>query len=150
MIASSLTELEQQVRLFVYRHFIDTARAPHSTQIASATDRPESEVISALRRLADLHALVLAPASTAIWMAHPFSAVPTAYPVETAARTYFANCAWDAAGILSLVGDGRSRTRCEDCGGELEIAVRDHTMTGDGIVHFAVPPRRFWDNVAFT
>lgn len=145
-----LTNLEQRVRLFIYRHFVDTARAPDSAGIASTLDAAEHDVVGALRRLADLHALVLAPASNTIWMAHPFSAVPTPYPVEIGDKTYFANCAWDAAGILSLVGDGRSRTRCDDCGVNLEMGVRNDTMTGDGIVHFAVPPLRFWDNVAFT
>src|SRR5205085_487975 len=101
--------------------------------------------------LADAHAIVLAPASTAIWMAHPFSAVPSAYPVATNDRTYWANCAWDALGVLSLVGvDGATRTRCADCGAEVTMSVRDGRITGDGIVHFAVPPRRFWENVAYT
>src|SRR5256885_7144555 len=60
----------------------------------------------------------LAPATATVWMAHPFSAVPTAYPVVIGERTYWANCAWDAAGILSLVGDGECRTRCADCRSE--------------------------------
>ena len=145
-----LTDLEQRVRLVVYRHFVDTANAPDSERLASAVEASEREVVGALRRLSDLHALVLAPASTTIWMAHPFSAVPTAYPVDIGDKTYFANCAWDVAGVLSLVGDGRSRTICEDCGGDLDMVVRGDTITGNGVVHFAVPPRRFWDNVAFT
>jgi hypothetical protein len=83
-------------------------------------------------------------------MAHPFSAVPTAYPVVIGGRTYWANCAWDAAGILSLVGDGECRTRCADCGAEAVIVVRNGRIEGDGVVHYAVPPRRFWENVAYT
>lgn len=145
-----LTDLEQRVRLFVYRHFVETANAPDVMRLASMLETPEREIVGALRRLADLHALVLAPAATTIWMAHPFSAVPTAYPVDVGDRTYFANCAWDVAGILSLVGDGGSRTRCDDCGADLEMVVRNDTITGNGIVHFAVPARRFWDNVAYT
>jgi ribonuclease HI len=144
------TELERHVRLFVYRHFVDTGRAPDRPAIASAVSARDREVIGALHKLADMHALVLAPATTTIWMAHPFSAVPTAYPVVARGLTYFANCAWDAAGILSLVGDGESRTRCDDCGVELTMTVRDQTVTGDGVVHYAVPPRQFWDNVAYT
>ena len=106
---------------------------------------------SALKRLAELRALVLAPATVNVWMAHPFSAVPTAYPVAMAGRTYWANCAWDAAGVLSLVGgDGECRTQCADCGQEITIAVRDGRVHGDGVVHYAVPPKRFWENVAFT
>jgi len=146
----ALTDLERSVRLFVYQHFVDLARAPDVPTIAAATGARGLEVIGALHKLAELHALVLAPATTAVWMAHPFSAVPTAYPVTARGRTYFANCAWDAAGVLSLVGDGESRTRCDDCGADLQMSVRAGELTGTGVVHFAVPPKRFWDNVAFT
>jgi len=142
---------ERAVRRFVYRHFLDTAGAPDVDTIARSTRLDPDRIVAALRRLAELHAIVLAPASTSIWMAHPFSAVPTAYPVDVNGRTYWANCAWDAAGILSMVGgDGESRTRCADCGEELAIVVRNGELASDGVVHFAVPPRRFWENVAYT
>jgi hypothetical protein len=108
-------------------------------------------VTSALKRLAEMHALVLAPATANIWMAHPFSAVPTAYPVVVAGRTYWANCAWDAAGVLALVGgDGECRTRCADCGEAVTMTVRSGDMDSRGFVHYVVPPRRFWENVAYT
>jgi hypothetical protein len=150
-IRNSPTSAERAVRLFIYRHFVETARAPDPATIARATRLDSDRVVNALRRLADLHAIVLAPASTSIWMAHPFSAVPTGYPVDVNTRTYWANCAWDAAGILAMIGgDGESRTRCADCGTEIEIAVRNGELASGGVVHYAVPPRRFWDNVAYT
>ena len=149
--ADPFTPTERAVRLFVYRHFLDTTRAPDVTTIAGAVKASAGAVTAALERLADLHALVLAPATVNVWMAHPFSAVPTAYPVVIGGRTYFANCAWDAAGVLSLVGgDGECHTRCVDCGVDVTMAVRAGRMAGDGVVHYAVPPRRFWENVAFT
>jgi probable phosphoglycerate mutase len=150
-IRSPLTPVERAVRQFVYRHFVDTTRAPDTAAIGRAIGIDADQVTSALRRLADVHAIVFAPASTAIWMAHPFSAVPTAYPVDARGRTYWANCAWDAAGILSLLGaDGESRTRCADCGDEIAFTVRDGRISGGGVVHYAVPARHFWDNVAYT
>jgi ribonuclease HI len=142
--------LERAVRLHVYQRFVETARAPDVAAIAEAVDATPKDVRAALRTLADGHAIVLAPATHAVWMAHPFSAVPTPYPVDARGRRYFANCAWDAAGILSLLGDGESRTRCADCGAGLSIGVRGGCLHGSGVVHFAVPPRRFWENVAFT
>jgi len=143
--------LERAVRLFVYDHFVKTTKAPDLTAIAVAVKRTPDAVTSALKRLAELRALVLAPATVNIWMAHPFSAVPTAYPVAIAGRTYWANCAWDAAGVLSIVGgDGECRTQCADCGQEIALAVRGGRVHGDGVVHYAVPPKRFWENVAFT
>ena len=143
--------LERRVRTFIYRQFVETTAAPDMQTIARGVDASESDVANALRRLADAHALVLAPASTSIWMAHPFSAVPTDYPVDTNGRRYWANCAWDAAGILSMLGaDGATRTRCADCGEPLTMSVREGRIAGEGVVHYAVPPRRFWENVAYT
>jgi ribonuclease HI len=142
--------LERKVRLFVYEHLVETTHAPDLKTIADGVGARELEVIGALHTLADMRALVLAPATTAIWMAHPFSAVPTAYPVTANGKRYHANCAWDAAGVLSLVGDGEVTTRCDDCGDALSFAVRGGVVSGDAVVHFAVPPRRFWENVAFT
>jgi probable phosphoglycerate mutase len=145
------TPLERAVRLFIYQQFLKTARAPDLIAISRAVGATERDVAAALRRLADMHALVLAPATTNVWMAHPFSAVPTAYPVVARGITYWANCAWDAAGILSLTGgNGETHTRCADCGAEIVISVRNGSIDGDGVVHYAVPPRRFWDNVAYT
>jgi ribonuclease HI len=145
------TPLERAVRLFIYDHFVKTTRAPAAAEIATGVKAKADAVEKALKKLADQHAVVLAPASTNIWMAHPFSAVPTAYPVDAGGRRYWANCAWDAAGVLSLIGgDGESRTRCADCGTEVSLVVRAGRVEGDGVVHHAVPPRRFWDNVAYT
>ena len=149
--AQPFTQLERTVRLFIYRHFVETTKAPDLDAIVRDARASKADVAAALHRLAEAHAIVLAPASLAIWMAHPFSAVPTGYPVATDGRTYWANCAWDAAGILSLVGaDGESRTTCADCGQTLTMTVRGGRMLGDGTVHYAVPPCRFWENVAYT
>jgi len=144
------TDAERTVRLFIYRHFVETANAPDLATIARTTGIADHDVAAALRTLADQHAIVLAPASLSIWMAHPFSAVPTTYPVDAGGRAYWANCAWDAAGILSLVGDGETQTQCADCGQPVGFGVKDGALVGDGVVHFVVPPRRFWENVAYT
>jgi ribonuclease HI len=144
------TPVEREVRSFVYRHLVETTRAPDIGTIAAAVHADQRVVLSALRKLVAEHGLVIAPASTTIWMAHPFSAVPTAYPVQARGRTYWANCAWDAAGVMSILGAGETRTRCPDCGAELTIAIRDDRLIGEGVVHYAVPPRKFWDNIAYT
>ena len=56
------------------------------------------EVREAYERLHDAHAIVLDAESRDVWMAHPFSAVPTEYRVEIGERSWFANCVWDALG----------------------------------------------------
>jgi ribonuclease HI len=145
-----LTPTERSVRVFIYRHLIETMRAPDVATIAAAVGTDQPSAAAALHDLAAAHALVMAPSTTNIWMAHPFSAVPTMFPVVHEGRTYWANCAWDAAGVMSLVGGGTTETRCADCAEPLTIAIRDGNVIGDAVVHFAVAPRRFWDNIAFT
>ena len=145
-----MTPFERRVRAHVYAWLVGTGRAPDADAVAASLNSTAPDVRDALERLAAAHALVLAPGSTDIWMAHPFSALPTDYAVTAGDRPYFANCAWDAAGILAMVGDGRCRTTCADCGAELAFDVDGGDLVGAGVVHFAVPARRFWDDIAFT
>ncbi|MEO7238488.1 MAG: organomercurial lyase, partial [Gemmatimonadales bacterium] len=42
------------------------------------------------------HVLVLDPATRGLWMAMPFSAVPTSFRVTTPSGEWWANCASDA------------------------------------------------------
>lgn len=145
-------ELDRRVRAQIYEHLVEHARAPAAAEVAAAVGTSAVAVESSYRRLADAHAIALRPDSADIWMAHPFSAVPTAYPVETARHTYWANCAWDALGIPALLGiDAETRTTCADCGAPLVMRVRNGELESDGgFVHFLVPPARFWDDVGFT
>jgi DNA-binding transcriptional MocR family regulator len=143
---------DRRVRRAIYRRFIGTGHAPSHEDLAADTGEGVPEVEAALERLAARRMIALVPGSRSIWMAHPFSAVPTAYPVETAEARYLANCAWDALGIPALLGtDSRTRTTCADCGETLEIRVEDGRAYSDGErVHFGVGPRRFWEDVGFT
>jgi hypothetical protein len=145
-----MTPFERRVRALVYAAFIDTGHAPDIRTLCGAAGASAADVSAALRRLAELHALVLEPDTARIWMAHPFSGRLTPFPVEARGRRYFANCAWDAAGVLTIVGDGRCATPCGDCGGEMTFSVDAGAIAGGGAVHFAVPARRFWDDIAFT
>ena len=142
----------------MFRHFVDTTRAPTVAELARQIVLSEAEVAASLRRLGDHHQLALTPAANAIWMVHPFSAVPTEYPVETSRGRgrgrgrYWANCAWDMLGIPAVLGlDSHTTTRCAETGVTVELGVRDGRLTNnDGVVHFAVRPPDFWDNVGYT
>ena len=85
-------------------------------------------------------------------MANPFSAVPTMFRVRSEGRSYWGNCVWDALGVVALAGgSGRVETPCGDCGEAMALEVRDGDLvSGEGIVHFAVPAARWWDNIGFT
>ena len=145
-------ELDRTVRARIYDHFHRTGAAPTHEALAESTGITPSEVTASLRRLAAAHALALAPGSENIWMAHPFSSCPTAFPVSTPTILYWANCAWDAVSIPSMLRvDATVRARCAAAGDTMDLEFRDGELTsGSALVHFAVPPRRFWDNVGFT
>lgn len=145
-------ELDREMRFHIYRRFAETGRAPSVEHLASEAGVPVEGVAESLDRLAENHAIALAPGTRNVWMAHPFSAVPTPYPVRTADRTYWANCAWDALGVAALLDvNAETATQCADCGEELVIRIVDGQVSpGDAVVHMHVPPKRFWENVGFT
>jgi hypothetical protein len=84
-----MTDLAGRVRLHVYRHLADTGRAPTPVEIGRTFDLTPSRAEGVLRRLAtEADALVLLPGSAYVWMAEPFSAVPTSFPVAAGDRTW--------------------------------------------------------------
>lgn len=150
--APELSPFDWVVRTEVYRHLVTTTHAPSPSAIAASLDRALEEVEASLQRLATQHQLVLAPGGYDIWMAHPFSAIPTDFPVDTHTGRYWANCAWDTLGIAAVLAvDTRTMTRCAETGEPIAFGITDGRLVHDGaLVHFAVPARAFYDNVAFT
>jgi hypothetical protein len=146
-------ELDLRIRNHVYSSFVRRATAPSAAETARELGLPATEVEAAYRRLHDGHALVLQPGSLEIRMLNPFSAVETPHRVETGERSWYANCAWDALGIpAALHTDGSVHSECPDCGEPLELEVRDGDLVRgrDLLVHFVVPARRWWEDIAFT
>jgi hypothetical protein len=136
--------MDIELRNRIYAWFAEHGEAPLPEEV----DADEA----ALRRLHDAHALVLEPGGTEIRMLNPFSAVPTAYRVETDGRSWFGNCVWDAFGIPAALGvDGRISTMCPDCGEALEVEVVDRRpRPADLVAHILLPARRWWEDIVFT
>ena len=142
---------DAEVRVEVYRLFVELGRAPVPAELAETLDTSQAEVEQSLHRLADEHQLVLASGTPYVWMANPFSALPTPYAVTANGRQWFGNCIWDALGILALLGtDGDVSTWCADCGERLSVRVADGAVTTPaGVVHYAIPASRWWDDIGF-
>jgi hypothetical protein len=84
-----MTDLAGRVRLHVYRHLADTGRAPTPVEIGRSFDLTPSRAEGVLHWLAtEADALVLLPGSAYVWMAEPFSAVPTSFAVGSGGRTW--------------------------------------------------------------
>ena len=147
-----LTDFDLDVRRAVYRHLLERGEAPDILAVAERLTADSAAVGEAFDRLAAQHVLVLRPGTREIWMAMPFSAVPTAFRVRTPHGFWWANCAWDALGIPALLAaPGTIETACADCGDPLEIRTTGEALeAGEGVVHFAVPAAHWWDDIGFT
>src|SRR5207245_10350774 len=91
-------------------------------------------------------ALVRIPGSSYIWMAEPFSAVPTSFLVRSGARQWWSNCIWDGLAILALLClDGTVSSACPSSGQPLLVTAADAALVNPrGVVHFVVPARDWW------
>lgn len=143
---------DRRVRLATYRHFVERAAAPTPADLAGPLGTTPGAVRAAWERLAESHVLVLHPDTGALWMAMPFSAVPTGFRVHAAGRAWWANCAWDALGISAMLGEpARIEATCGDCGEALPVETTGRELArGEGVVHFAVPARQWWEDIGFT
>jgi hypothetical protein len=144
--------LDRRVRLLVYDRFVEHGTPPTVDEVAAALGVEPAAAADAFRRLEAARTLVLAPGTTSIWMANPFSAVPTPFWVESAGGAWWGSCIWDALAIPALLGeDATVSTSCGDCGEPLRLSVSDGALEPtDCVAHFAVPARRWWENIGYT
>jgi len=140
--------MEDRVHHHVLESFVRRGYPSSVSEIATALEVTEAQVAEAMRRLHDGHGLVLHPDSLDVWIAHPFSASPTAVWVAEGSSGWWAPCMWCALGIAGLAApDATIHVRL---GGEHEpadIRLRNGVVASDLVVHFAIPPRDAWTNV---
>jgi hypothetical protein len=132
---------DDEVRARIYDVTIRTGRPP---RVAELGDVGES-----LERLAAGRVIVLRDGE--LLMVPPFSAVPTPFAVESGGVSYFANCIWDALGVPAMLHRNAGIvTSCGDCGSAMNVRVEDGVAHGDGLLHFALPAREWWNDIVFT
>ena len=108
---------------------------------------------AAYQRLHAAHAVVLDPRTREVWMALPFSSVPTPFQVRGIGdRSWFANCAWDAFGICAALHvDGVVDTSCPDCGDPITVRIVGDRPDDESLLfHCLVPASRWWNDIVFT
>jgi hypothetical protein len=144
--------LDLEIRHFVYRYFVDEMRPPTVGETAVSFHLPLADAQASYQRLHDGHFFFLAPGTTDILMANPFSAVPTNYRAHAGSKSYWANCAWDMLGIpAALHQDARMEAVYEDTRERVELVVENGEVTPvEGIVHFPLPVRRWYDDLILT
>ncbi len=151
---------ERRVRAAVYRIFAETSRAPTLEGLEAEAELGRSDLLAALRSLADQHCLVLEDnlhqlggGGVPIRMAMPFSGRRTSMHVRSGRFDGFANCAWDALGVPVALEerDADVAATCPVSGEELRFTRRGgRWQATDAVVHFAVPARSWWEDIGFT
>jgi hypothetical protein len=149
-------DFNNRVRVRLYELFVGTCRCPSAAEVAAALGCTAADVAAAFRELAAAHMLVLQPGNGEVLMANPLSAVPTPFVVETQtaadARSFYGNCIWDALGVIAMLRtDGRVLASCGCCGESMALNVRVGEVLSEpkGVVHFAIPASRWWDDIVF-
>ncbi len=143
---------DSDIQRRVYGSTAETGRPPLATEVAEALGISPEEVLAAFGRLSLRRLLALAPESSEILMAPPFSAVPTTFLVRARGRSYFGNCVWDAYGIAAALGaDADIDASCGCCGEPIRLRVEDGEAVPErAVAHFAVPAAHWWDDIFYT
>jgi hypothetical protein len=150
--AFEMQPFDDKVRRCICSIFVQTCRPPSVEELSTRLATPANEIQATLERLHESHGVVLDDQTRTLLMASPFSCVPTPFQVEAGGRSWWANCIWDALGILALVKqNGQVVASCGCCNAAMTLTVRDGALTSSsGTVHFAVPARSWWKNIVFT
>lgn len=145
-------DLDTELRVQLYAEFVRTGRAPSTLRLAEIMKTPVERICASMERLAAGKAIVLQPESREILMANPLSAVPSSFLVRTEDRSFFGSCVWDALGIIAMLNrDATLETSCSCCGEAMAIDIRGGRPSDpNGVIHFAIPAKRWWENIVFT
>ncbi len=142
---------DREVRRVVYEMAMRGGSPPLARDVARVLTAAEDDVVDSFRRLAEAHIFVLQKDAPEILMAAPYSAVPTPFVVHAGGVTSYANCIWDALGIAAMLhGNAHVHTSCADCGTAYEIRVANEKVVGEGLAHFSIPARQWWNDIVFT
>ena len=145
-------DFDARVRSAIYGWIVEGIDAPSAEELAEVLGEPRDEIRESYRRLFRKRVLFLEPDGETIRMAPPFSAVPTQHRVSVGARTYFANCSWDALGIpAAMHAPAEVLSRCEQTLEPIHLRVGlDGPAPEVVVAHFAVPAAEWWADLVYT
>jgi hypothetical protein len=140
------------LRTAVYRHFATTGHSPTLDDMREAIGATSEQIRDGYRRLYAKRMLVPADDVASIRMAPPFSGVDTQHRATVNGTDYFANCAWDAFGVVAaLGGTGKVLSRCEQTLEPLVLHLTPGGPPSSGwLFHSVVPAAEWWNDIVFT
>ncbi len=146
-------DFDTSVKLNIYKTIALTTKPPTSAEVAQALGASITEVEAAFARLHGKRLLVPEPGDpSCIRMAPPFSGVATPFLVRVNDQSYYANCVWDALGIIAaLRSDGIAKASDAHTGEPMTIEVKNgQPVPQDCVIHFAVPAAKWWEDIIYT
>jgi hypothetical protein len=146
-------DFDTKVKLKIYQMVARETVMPAASEVAAQLSVPAGEVQAAFKRLYRKRLLVPEPGDeTRIRMAPPFSGVATPFRVEVSAKSYYANCVWDAFGVpAALHADATIHASDGFTGEPLLLQVKDGKPgQRDWVAHFAVPAAQWWRDIIYT
>lgn len=146
-------DLDWRARAAIYRFIVEHERPPTVDEAANALGITSERAALAFQRLNRRHAIFLEPGTLTIRMAHPFSAIPTLFRVQSNGRAYWANCAWDMLGIpAALHADAEIAAHYADAANTpVTLKVTNDTVYGQGeVIHFPLPFQHWYDDLVRT
>lgn len=148
-----MPEFDVSVKLNIYETIGEFATVPTAIDVASNLGSTVEEVLEAFQSLNQQRLLVLEPdTKDRIRMAPPFSGIETPFQVKCGGKTFYANCAWDAYGVLAaLRSDGSVKAGDAYSNEPISLLVKDgQPVLENVVVHFAVPAAHWWDDIIYT
>jgi hypothetical protein len=147
--------LAQRVRLFVFEYFVEHAAPPVAEQVMTQFSIDRAAAVDVFRELADARHIALVKGTSRILMAFPLSAIATPFRVVANGKIYFANCAWDAVALHSMLRVPiRIDSFCHHCAQPITIEMSDgvatHVEPAETIVYLALKPTQWWEDIITT
>lgn len=146
------SDLGTEIRILVYDYLVERGNPPSVAEIANRLSMTDDEARTRLAGLKIGKTILVHPATGEISMAGPFSASKTQYRAVGSRTAWWANCAWDMLGIPMIARESvRIDTHCTDCDDPWTLTATTHAPPAqEGIVHFLLPARRWYDDIGFT
>ena len=146
-------DLTTAVKLKMYETIAESGRVPTAPNVAGLLNKPVAEIERAFAELAGQRLLVLELGEAGkIRMAPPFAGVETPFLVRVGEQSYYANCVWDALGVVAaLRHDGVVEASDGQTGEPMRLEVRGgDPVPQECAIHFAVPAAHWWDDIIHT
>jgi hypothetical protein len=151
-MSTTLTDTDLAVRRHILATFV-SGDIPTRLSVMQTLGLDYAQVSSSYATLAATHVIVPNRDTAEVWMAMPFSAEPTPFPVVVGGRAVWANCVWDAFGIAAALNEDIAfTTPCPASGAVLAGGVRRGVAFAHpgAVAYVGLPAAQWWDDIGFT